>query len=369
MLSQYYNPVSITFGRSSLDVLRDIVGEKKAALVTFAGARRHGLIDRVQQLLGASLVHIEDSVQSNPDVTGLASMYKDFWTKCSSCHYILALGGGSVIDAAKVLMTGTPSQSFDELGHYLQSGREFQPKKVIPLIAIPTTSGTGSEVTAWATVWDKEQDTKYSLHLPHTWASHAVLDPELMLNVPAEVTLSAGLDALSHALESIWNINANPISDMYAVSAARNILEVLPQLMRDLTNVALRERMALASLQAGLAFSNTQTAIAHSISYDLTLEKGIPHGIACSFTLPMVLSHVQGLDEQRDAVLREVFGADLEAAVLLLEKFFADLGVQTKFAAYGYSRQDAERIIAKGFDGARGKNYVGHDRAWQNMLS
>src|SRR5699024_6420334 len=134
----------------------------------------------------------------------------------------------------------------------------------------PTTSGTGSEVTPWATVWDRGRDTKYSLHLPHTWACHAVIEAELVLGVPAAVTLSSGLDALSHALESIWNKNANPISDMYAVSAARSILKYLPQLMQDLTNVALREQMALAALKAGLAFSNTQTAIAHSISYDLT---------------------------------------------------------------------------------------------------
>lgn len=369
MLSQYYNPVSIAFGGSSLQVISDLVGEGQAALVTFTGARRHGLIERVQELLGSSLIYIEEGVQPNPDVQELNAIYEQFWSSCASCTHVLALGGGSVIDAAKVLMTETPSQTFAELEQYLKTGETFKPSRVLPLIAIPTTSGTGSEVTPWATVWDRGRDTKYSLHLSHTWASHAVIEPELMLRVPATVTLSSGLDALSHAFESIWNKNANPVSDMFAVSAARSILSCLPQLMRDLANIELREEMALAALKAGLAFSNTQTAIAHSISYDLTLEKGVPHGIACSFTLPMVLEHVKGLDAQRDAVLEEVFGYDLEQAAQKLKEFFTELGVHTNFAAYGYSQHDAARIIAKGFDGVRGKNYIGCEKAWEEMLS
>ncbi len=110
-----------------------------------------------------------------------------------------------------------------------------------------------------------------------------------MLTVPASVTVSTGLDALSHALESIWNINANPLSDTFAISAIEDILECLPLLRSDLSNQELRSRMALAALKAGMAFSNTKTALAHSISYEMTLRFGLPHGIACSFTLPLVL--------------------------------------------------------------------------------
>ena len=122
----------------------------------------------------------------------------------------------------------------------------------------------------------------------------ALIDPDLMLSVPAAVTVSTGLDALSHALESIWNHNANPISDTFAISAIEDILECLPRLEQDLGNRELRARMALAALKAGMAFSNTKTALAHSISYEMTLRHGLPHGIACSFTLPLVLGLAWG---------------------------------------------------------------------------
>ncbi|MNR03164.1 NAD-dependent methanol dehydrogenase [compost metagenome] len=130
----------------------------------------------------------------------------------------------------------------------LATGKPFVPARSKALIAVPTTAGTGSEVTPWATIWDTEGQKKYSLHLDCTWSKVAIVDPNLMLTVPAGVTVSTGLDALSHALESIWNINANPISDTFAVSAIEDILECLPLLRHDLSNKELRSRMRLKSL-------------------------------------------------------------------------------------------------------------------------
>ena len=181
-------------------------------------------------------------------------------------------------------MVGTQSGEFDALVALLATGKPFRPHRVKSLIAVPTTSGTGSEVTGWATVWHRAVGKKYSLHLPETWPEAAFVDPELVLSLPPGPTLAAGLDALSHALESIWNVNANPISDNHAVNAARAVLATLPKLMKNLGDVELRSRMAFAALTAGLAFSNTRTALAHSISYDMTIHHGLPHGIACSFT-------------------------------------------------------------------------------------
>ena len=143
-------------------------------------------------------------------------------------------------------------------------------------------------------MWDTQSGKKYSLSRPNLYPRHALVDPKLMVGKPRQLTISTGLDALSHALESLWNVNANPISAHHAVVAAREILAVLPQLVNDLQNLELRSRMAAAALSAGLAFSNTRTAIAHSISYPVTLHHDVAHGIACSFTLPMVLRSVAG---------------------------------------------------------------------------
>ena len=115
---------------------------------------------------------------------------------------------------------------------------------------------------------------KYSLAHPKLYPETAVLDPALTVGAPRELTLATGLDALSHALESIWNVNGNPVSASYAVEAAREIIDTLPRLMQRLDDVDLRARQAHASLLAGLAFSNTKTALAHNISYDITLRSG-----------------------------------------------------------------------------------------------
>jgi len=273
---------------------------------------------------------------------------------------ILAVGGGSAIDTAKSLMVGTASGRFDELVALLASGAPFAPHQVKPLIAVPTTAGTGSEVTPWATVWDRAAGRKHSLHLPETWPEAAVIDPDLMLTLPASVTVQSGLDALSHALESIWNVNANPISDAHAVAAASEVMATLPALLANLADRELRSRMALAALRAGLAFSNTKTALAHSISYEMTLRFGLPHGIACSFTLPMVLERAVGTDAGRDAVLAAIFGGDLAAAPRRLRGFLASVGVNTEFADYGVGEEDSRRMVAHALDGVRGKNFVGN---------
>jgi alcohol dehydrogenase class IV len=148
-------------------------------------------------------------------------------------------------------MVGTASGQFDELIGLLATGKPFAPASVKPLIAVPTTAGTGSEVTPWATIWDTANQKKYSLHLDATWPEAAIVDPELMLSVPAGVTVSTGLDALSHALESVWNVNANPISDTFAVSAVQDIFACLPALVADLRNIELRERMSHCRAQGG----------------------------------------------------------------------------------------------------------------------
>jgi len=305
---------------------------------------------------------IED-VQPNPDVAQLEGLYNSFWSDPDACDAIVAVGGGSAIDTAKALMVGTANCQFGSLVGLLATGMPFTPARVKSLIAVPTTAGTGSEVTPWATIWDGRNQKKYSLHLDATWPEAAIIDASLMLSVPLGTTVSTGLDALSHALESVWNVNANPISDTYAISAAEDILETLPALIHNASDIMLRERMAMAALKAGLAFSNTKTALAHSISYEMTLRYGLPHGIACSFLLPMVLERAIGRRADRDAVLREALGMPLAQAPQQLAAFIESLGVKTRFADYGVGDDEAREMLLHAQGGARGKNFIGNDLA------
>jgi phosphonate metabolism-associated iron-containing alcohol dehydrogenase len=363
MTARFHNPVDTRFGWSSLLDLAEITENQKVALVTFPEARGLGLVDRIQDLLGDRLVYVIEDVQPNPDVAQLRDTYERFWQEAGDCHTVVAVGGGSAIDTAKALIVGTESGCFDELLALLATGKPFVPARSKLLIAAPTTAGTGSEVTPWATIWDSASHKKYSLHLECTWPKVAIVDPQLMLTVPASVTVSTGLDALSHALESIWNINANPISDTFAISAIEDILHCLPLLRRDLSNKDLRSRMALAALKAGMAFSNTKTALAHSISYEMTLHHGLPHGIACSFTLPLVLGLAWGHDEARDRTLQRIFGNDLHKAQSQLREFLHSLDVKTEFADYGVTAKEAEEMINFAMQGARGKNFIGSQAA------
>ena len=359
MTANYFNPVHSVYGAGALLSLPKLLGGRKAALVTFPEARQLGLLARLESVLGAQLACVIDQVLPNPDVAELAATHEAFWREHADVEVIVAVGGGSAIDTAKALMVGTASGRFQELVDLLATGAAFTPHAVKTLIAVPTTAGTGSEVTPWATIWDRERQKKYTLHLPQTWPSAAIIDPELMLSLPASVTLQSGLDALSHALESIWNVNANPISDAFAISAVSDILDVLPRLMRDLGNLELRGRMALAALKAGMAFSNTKTALAHSISYEMTLRYGLPHGIACSFPLPMVLARAIGRRADRDAVLEQALGGPLANAPVRLGRFIEQFGVKTRFSDYGVSDEEAEQMVRHAQGGARGKNFIG----------
>jgi alcohol dehydrogenase len=180
-----------------------------------------------------------------------------------------------------------------------------------------------------------------------------------MVAMPRALTVSTALDALSHSLESIWNVNGNPVSTNHAVNAAREILDSLPRLVDDLGNLDLRIRIARAATFAGLAFSNTKTALAHSISYPITLRHGTPHGIACSFSLPMVMRSVIGANDGCDTGLRRIFGSDLLAGAERLEEFLVTLGVSVDKADYGVDDGEWRELIESAMTGERGRNFIG----------
>lgn len=361
MTASYFNPVQSVYGAGALGTLPRLLGAQRVALVTFPEAGALGLRARLEALLGARLACVIDDVRPNPDVAELTATWERFWRDHADVDAIVAVGGGSAIDTGKVLMVGNEANRFSELVAGLAGERVFSPTRFKSLVAVPTTAGTGSEVTPWATVWDRERNRKHSLHLPQTWPRLAVIDPQIMLSLPGAVTLQSGLDALSHALEAIWNINANPVSDTFAIAAVQEVMDTLPALMGSLGDLEMRGRMALAALKAGMAFSNTKTALAHSISYEMTLRHGLPHGIACSFVLPMVLERAVGHRADRDSTLAAALRttpAGLRSAPTRLAEFLHTLGIKTAFADYGVGADEARRIVAHAEGGARGRNFI-----------
>ena len=352
----YNSPVRVLFGNDGFASIAPLIDGRPYALVTYTDAPFRALADQVTKEAGKPLIVVND-IAPNPDCKLLSEQSARFASLISGPEVIVALGGGSVIDSAKVFAAA--GGDFNRVQRHLEAGCSEPTLATIPVIAVPTTAGTGSEVTSFATVWDEERGRKFSLAHESLYPEVAVVDPKLMLGKPYGLTLATGLDALSHSVESIWNVNANPVSARHAVAAAKAILADLPKLLGDLENLELRNRIAEASLNAGLAFSNTKTAIAHNLSYPITLGWGVQHGIACSFTLPTVLRSVAGVGGFRENALKQIFGNDLGLGADYLTEFLESVGVGHRFADHSIPDAACTKIIDEAFIGERGKNFIG----------
>ena len=195
---------------------------------------------------------------------------------------VVAIGGGSAMDLAKVVLAYLCLEKTDV--HELIAYKVPYPRE-IPSIFLPTTHGTASEVTMWGTVWNMDEEKKYSISHISLYPNVAILDGNLTLSLPLDISITTIMDALSHSFESIWNKNANTTSTNYAISAICSILNNAQKMKIDPSDLEVRNELLKASTAAGLAFSNTTTAAAHSMSYPLTIHYGVPHGVASSISL------------------------------------------------------------------------------------
>jgi len=352
---RYANPVNVVFGAGALDGIGKAIGGRAYGLVTYGDDCFSAMAERIEGSAGTPVLAVDDVVP-NPDFEALDRACRVFGMASAQPQVVVALGGGSVIDTAKVMVAA--AGDFGRVRAYLDDPGAEAPVALVPVIAVPTTAGTGSEVTRFATVWDSKAKKKYSLALESIYPETALVDPLLALTAPRGLSVATGLDALSHALESIWNVNANPVSTALAIEAARGILDNLVALAADLGDVRLRERMARAATLAGLAMSNTETALAHALSYPVTLNNGVEHGIACSFSLPLVMRRAIGCTAECDAALRSIFGPDLEAGATRLAEFLHGLGISTDPGDHGMREAEWSALLASALDGARGRNFL-----------
>ncbi|ROS02068.1 alcohol dehydrogenase [Sinobacterium caligoides] len=350
----YSNPVSIHAGDGALSALKKLLGNNSYGIVTYRSAYFSSLCDELTEIIGRPPLHIVDGVEENPSVNNLRQLCDEIASLEHKPQMMIALGGGSAIDSCKVLCAG--GGDFDKVYNFIRGSGSID--QAIEFICIPTTAGTGSEVTCWATVWDPENDKKYSLSDASLYPVAAILEPRLTHTLPLTVTVSSGLDALSHAMESLWNVHRNPLSRLYAEEAIRELICYLPRLANDINNQEARERVQQASMLAGLAFSNTKTSIAHSISYAVTLEKGLAHGLACSFTLPTLLR--ANVDDPFIRLsIEKAFLLPCEEAAEQLENMLQQLGISTLPSSYGYRQDEWQALVDNAIAGERGKNYSG----------
>lgn len=297
-----YNPTNISITGDYLKELQNLFdSNEKLLLITSPGFIKRGHVDKLKNYF--SNLAIFSDIKPNPEIEHLDANFSDYKDDYKA---IIALGGGSVIDSAKAFSVGLKSDYTKPLYENLIENDQQVWNEHIRLIAIPSTSGTGSEVTPFATMWDSKTQKKYSISTSFMYPDTALLDASLTLTLPKRLTLHTGLDAISHSLESLWNKNKNPKSQNYALKSLELASKSFTSLLDNLESLELRKDMQMASTYAGLAISHTRTAIAHSISYPMTLEYDIPHGLACSFTLPKILNDYLNVcpSEEKEVLLK-----------------------------------------------------------------
>ncbi len=294
ILPDYYEfccRVKIVAGHDALEKIPDLLadrGAKKPLLITDKGVAAAGLIDIVSRALGNRIETnlIADNVPPDSDlkvVHQLAHLYSE-----NACDAIIAVGGGSVMDTAKGVNI-VVSENATDLMAFSGVGALKRPLK--PLIAVPTTAGTGSEVTQIAVIKDHDKHLKMAFGSYFLLPDISILDSRMTMTMPPFITAMTGMDAMSHAVESYYCLQKNPLSDAHALAAIRLIYKHLPAVTQNSADQDGRLAMSVGACLAGIAFSNSMVGLVHNLGHATGSVCGVPHGMCMAILLPYGLEY------------------------------------------------------------------------------
>ncbi len=337
----YHLPTKVIFGLPALEALDselNLLAAQRVLLVSDPGLVAIGLVERFQAGLstnGREIVPFTD-VSSNPTSTEVAAGLAI--AREIGAQTIIALGGGSPIDVGKGIATLLANGG--SYSDYQWGGEQIK-QRSLPLLAVPTTAGTGSEVSKVAVIVDPERPFKKGVLNPLMFPHAAVLDPELTRSLPPSLTAATGIDAFTHALEAYTGLRANPYTDMLAQSALEKIWWALPRAVADGGDMEARAAMMMASTWAGTAMDHAGLGLIHSLSGPLTGALHLHHGLTNAILLPPVLRfNLPAIAPGRLAYLKQTFGlapeSPDEALVDTLTRFVNDLGLPTTLATRTY---------------------------------
>ena len=356
-MNYYHNPVRLYWDTHCIKYVKDVIGElnvKKVLLIKWSETALENQAGKelYEALYGCDVTELVFE-KSNPDIVDLYELHQN--KKQEKLELVIAVGGGSVLDIAKSFAAILDNEyaSIEELRQAIIEKNTGKP--ACPWIGIPTTAGTGSEVTCWATVWDAEKGSKLSLEDKRNYAYAAYIEPEFTMSMPMKLVVSSALDAVAHATESYWAKAHNMVSGIYALKAISMIMTNLELLMED-QKEEYYLAMAEASMLAGRAFSNTKTTACHSISYPLTLRYGIPHGVAVSMLLPALLCMNESKIEQKEALL-EAYGAKtMEEAGQRIITILEKAGISYKLSDWNVKKEELDELAKNCFTKGRMEN-------------
>lgn len=311
-------------------------GYKSILFICSPGLRRRGELEPALETLKSKDIFLIEEVNALPTINSIQKVFNLLKNSKRDFDAVIAVGGGSVIDSAKCILAMLALGSNYNLRTLLDG--EFKNIEINPLhfIAVPTTAGTGSEVTSFATVWDPVFKIKKSLENKNIKPAEFILDPRFLNTLSYANYLYPALDAVSHSLESIWNINASEESLKISFHALDLITEVIARPHTQL-NFENYERLMIGSNLAGEAIEQTKTSIAHSISYPLTAYYSVPHGLAASFLIPQLI------DVFLNHTLKDKFEDKL---ILRTKKIISEMNLEKKVELY-CSKSEIKLMIPK----------------------
>jgi 1,3-propanediol dehydrogenase len=359
-LFEFKCPTRVVFGVNVVKDLGDMVrslNKESVFLVTDKGLSKSGILDRVTELLKTAGIQYEifDKVEQNPTVKTVNQGAKLFQKKKNRA--LLALGGGSPIDAAKAI--GVKATHDGNITEYTRHGGNVVQNITPPLIAVPTTAGTGSEVT-WVSVL-VDSDIKRKFVVPSLFIAPdvALVDPSLTLTVPPEISASTGMDALTHAIEGYVSLKSEPISDVLALEAIKLIRENLRTAVKNGNDIHARSNMLLASTLAGMVFINSGLGLIHSMAHALGGRYNIPHGLANAILLPRVMKYNIVANPSKFASIARAMGEevdgndiaiDAEKSVISVVNLSRDIGIPRSLEALGIEESMVERLAEDAMD-------------------
>lgn len=351
-MNTYYNPVRTFQGEGCVKKiagLLDTIPMKSQEILVLTWHESVNEMQDVKNLVEEKQAYhfrFYNFTKANPETTDLMAIYEE--TKEWNIGLVIGIGGGSVLDVAKSLccLYDSKIETETQLVDAVTKKQLITP--ACPWIGIPTTAGTGSEVTCWATIWNPKEGSKLSLESQENYAYAAFIDNQFTTSMSIQLTVSSALDALAHATESYWAKGSNVVSRALALQSISTIVQHLDWVFDEGRKKEGNYYLAQGSMLAGLAFSNTKTTACHSISYPLTLNYGIPHGVAVSMLLGAVMEVNQAMVNEMELLLHAYEADSVQEVTDKVKGFMKKAGIISSLKEWGVVKEELEALACQG---------------------
>ncbi|MCI1944737.1 iron-containing alcohol dehydrogenase [Clostridium luticellarii] len=343
----FQSPGKIIYGENSVNMVGEQTekyGRKVMIITGRYSSKKSGALDKITDALRAKKLDfiVFDKIESDPGVDTVRQGVKIAREK--GIEVIVALGGGSTLDASKAISIVTENG-----GDIVDYESKIPDMEGIPIIAVPTTAGTGSEVSKFSVITDTERKIKMLISSDFLIPKVAVLDPELTMTMSQGVTAATGMDAFTHAIEAYISKAAQPMSDIYAVKAMRIISSNLSKAVLKGDDIEARKNMLIGQMYAGLAFSNSSTALVHSMSRPIGAYYGVAHGLANALLLTEVMKFNRAACQEKFRNIARAVGENVDGksvressymAVESVKNIFLDTGLPTRLRDVGVDKEN-----------------------------